>query len=268
MSIAASKTFISLARRLRGRRLSEKKIEISLSQIRFRLALLRRPKRLLRTFTVTLKLKETTMPLCQTSGTFPAVEIPGENISSEDLELEHFTALHTMRSWQDIWGLFYNNLWFRRKLTSCVRKAARDGGLGPDCYDDIRQEALIEFAKALQRNCSLRFDLSKGTFEGFLHVVVYRSCLKGLRQFQRRHHSMADDDFMHPYYEEHTQLEKLVDFRHVADQIAEPYRGLVRQLLTGETVDSIAVSRKRSKRTIYRWIDRSVELLKQRYFEA
>ena len=244
------------------------KVEISLSQIHFRLALQRRPKRLSRTFTVTPNLKETTMPLCQTPGTFLAVESPVENISSEDLELEHFTALHTMRSWQDIWGLFYNNLWFRQKLKRCVRKAAREAGLGPDCYDDIQQEALIGFAKALQRNCSLGFNLSKGTFEGFLHVVIYRCCLKGLRQFQRRHRSMPDDDFMHPYYEEHSQLEKLVDFRHVADQIAEPYRGIVRQLLTGETVDSIALSRKRSKRTIYRWIDRSVDLLKQRYFEA
>ena len=74
------------------------KVEISLSQIHFRLALQRRPKRLSHTFTVTPNLKETTMPLCQTPGTFPAVVTPVENISSEDLELEHFTALHTMRS--------------------------------------------------------------------------------------------------------------------------------------------------------------------------
>jgi len=188
------------------------------------------------------------------------------SLDSEELELQHFTALQTMCGWQEIWELFYASPWFRYKLGFCVRKAARDSGLGKDCCDDIQQEGLIEFAKAIQRNSSLGFDPSKGTFQGFLSTVIYRCCLKGLRQFQRRYCSIPNDDFMHPYYEEHAQLEKLMDFRHLARQISEPYRGIVRQLLAGESIPQIAKSRNRSTRTIYRWIDRSVELLKERYF--
>lgn len=204
--------------------------------------------------------------MISTNANFRAAEGPMSE-ECQDLELQHFTSLQTMRSWQDIWELFYSNPWFRYKLGICVRKVARDFSLGSDCHDDIQQEALIEFAKALQRNCSLGFDLSKGSFRGFLSTVLYRCCLKGLRQFQRRHRSIPDDDFMHPYYEEHSQLEKVMDFRHMARQIPEPYRGVVRQLLVGVSVADIARSRNRSKRTVYRWIDRSVELLKDRYFE-
>ena len=192
---------------------------------------------------------------------------PASVLGAEELELQHFTALQTLRSWQEIWELFYSSPWFRYKLRFSVRKTARDSGLGSDCQDDIMQEALIEFAKALQRNASLGFDPSKGSFQGFLSTIIYRCCLKGLRQFQRRHLSMPDDDFMHPYYEEHAQLEKLMDFRHIARQIPEPYRGIVRQLLAGESINNIARTRKRSKRTVYRWIDRSIDLLKERYFQ-
>ena len=71
----------------------------------------------------------------------------------------------------------------------------------------------------------------------------------------------------HPYYEEHSQLEKVIDLRKVAKELPEPYRGIVRQVCAGKTVNDIAESRNRSKRTIYRWIDRSIELMKQRYFE-
>ncbi len=184
-----------------------------------------------------------------------------------ELELQHFTALQTMQNWQDIWELFYVSEWFRYKLGFCVRRAARECGLQADCHDDIRQEALVEFARAVQRNLSLGYDPGKGSFQGFLSTVIYRCCLKGLRQFKRRCRSLPDDDFMHPYYEEHAQLEKVMDFRHVARQIPEPYRGIVRQLVAGQSVEHIARTRKRSKRTIYRWIDRSIEMLKARYFE-
>lgn len=190
-----------------------------------------------------------------------------DGLDSEELKHQHFSAVQAMSSWQEIWEIFHSNPWFRSKLGFCARKAAREIGLGADCYDDIQQQALIEFAKALQRNRSLGFDLSKGSFRGFLSTVIYRCCLKGLRQFQRRHHSMTSSNFLHPYYEEHLELEKLIDFRQISRQIPEPFRGVVRQLLAGESVGSIAKSRNRSKRTIYRWIDRSIALLRERYFQ-
>ena len=70
-------------------------------------------------------------------------------------ELRQFTTIQTSRGWQEIWELYYANTWFRAKLDSCVKKVARDSGLPPDCHDDIRQEALTEFARALRRNSSL-----------------------------------------------------------------------------------------------------------------
>ena len=212
--------------------------------------------------------KQITMESIQNAG-FDRLAIPSVgNLDSDDLELQYFTALQTMQDWQDIFEVFYANPWFNFKLRTYVRTAARKFSLGSDCYDDIRQEALVLFAGTLQRNRSLGFVRSKGSFSGFVSIIIYRCCLKGLRQFQRQHQAMSDDDFFHPYYEEQAQLEKLLDFRHMVVQIPEPYRGIVGQLLAGESVGSIAKSRKRSKRTIYRWIDRSIELLKDAYFKA
>ena len=70
---------------------------------------------------------------------------------------------------------------------------------------------------------------------------------------------------MHPLLEEHAQIEKLMDFRHIAKQIPEPYQGIIRQLLAGDSILEIAKSRNRSKRTVYRWVKQSIGLLKEKY---
>lgn len=163
--------------------------------------------------------------------------------------------------------MFYQNQWFRNKLTWEARSIVRNSNFDRECADDIQQEALIEFAKSLQKNTSLDFDSSRGEYRWFLSTIVQRCCIKAIRQFRDRDLARLNDDFMHPYYEEQTQLEKVIDFHHMARQIPEPYRGIVRQISLGQSVKEIALSRKRSTRTIYRWIDRAVELLKSRYFE-
>jgi len=191
---------------------------------------------------------------------------PPFHLGGDDLEHQYFSTSHATQNWQEVWELFYVSPWFRWKLGVSVRRAARNSGLGADCYDDIQQEALIEFARAIQRNASLGFDPSKGSFRGFLSTVLYRCSLKGLRQFRRRCRSLPSN-YLHPNYEDHLQLERLLDFRDIAAQIPEPYRGVIGQLLAGETVGRIARSQNRSERTIYRWIDRSIALLKIKFLE-
>lgn len=186
-------------------------------------------------------------------------------LDDNNLELQHFLALQTHQSWQDIWEIFYSNAWFRDKLKRSACRTGRNAGLRSDCQDDIMQEALIEFSKALQRHTSLRYDSSKGSFYRFISTILYRCCIKGLRQFKTRHRPILYGDFMHPLLEEHAQIEKLMDFRHIAKQIPEPYQGIIRQLLAGDSIPEIAKSRNRSKRTVYRWVKQSIGLLKEKY---
>jgi DNA-directed RNA polymerase specialized sigma24 family protein len=187
--------------------------------------------------------------------------------SINELEAQHFAAVQLSLDWQDVWGLFYRSPWFRYKLTACAREAARRGSLGKDAVEDIKQESLVEFAKALQRNPSLGFDRDRGDFHSYLSTILHRCSLKSLRMFRQRFLSVFDDEFLHPYYEHQSQIEKVIDFRHVASRIPEPYRGIVVQICAGQSIESIARDRKRSVRTIYRWLDRAIDMLKTRYFE-
>ena len=68
---------------------------------------------------------------------------------------------------------------------------------------------------------------------------------------------------MHPSYEEHLQREKRMDFYQLIKEIPDPFQGIVRQLLAGESINRIAQSRNRSERTVYRWIEQSIELIKK-----
>lgn len=192
---------------------------------------------------------------------------PGKPRSLEDLELHHLIAVQTAVDWQQVWEIFYRNRWFRQAMLIASRKAVRCAGLPRDCVEDVRQEAQIEFSRALQRRTSLGFDPTRGSFSGFVSLIVHRCCLKALRQFRHQFLSLQSDDVFHPYYEEHSQIEKIIDLRYVANELQEPYHGLVKQICEGASIDEIAESRNRSRRTIYRWLDRSVELLKSRYFE-
>jgi len=185
----------------------------------------------------------------------------------EELETRHLAAVDQQHRWQEVWEIFYRNRWFRQTLLIAARRAVRRAGLKRDCVDDVRQEALIEFSRSLQRRPSLGFDPSRGNFSSFVGLIIHRCCLKALRQFRHQYLSLHDDGFFHPYYEEHSQIEKIMDLRKATSELQEPYRGLVRQICAGVSIDEIANRSKRSRRTIYRWLDRSIELLKTHYLE-
>jgi RNA polymerase sigma factor (sigma-70 family) len=185
--------------------------------------------------------------------------------SIEDLKLRHAIAVADSAHWQEVWELFCRNRWFRQALLIAARRAVRRSGLERDCIDDVRQEALIEFSRSLQRNISLGFDPNRGNFAAFVGLIIHRCCLKALRQFRHQYRSL-DDEYFHPYYEEQSQIEKIMDLRKAASELQEPYRGLVRQICAGVSIDEIARRSSRSRRTINRWLDRSIELLKRHYF--
>ena len=185
--------------------------------------------------------------------------------SLADLEDRHADAVRENDDWQIVWELFYRNRWFRQTLLMAARRAVRRSGLKPDCIDDVRQEALIEFSRSLERNISLGFDSNRGNFAGFVGLIIHRCCLKGLRQFRNQCLSFREELF-HPWYEEQSHTEKIMDLRKAASELQEPYRSLVRQVCAGVSIEEIARRSKRSRRTIYRWLERSIELLKFHYF--
>lgn len=191
---------------------------------------------------------------------------PVRSRSIEDLKNRHLIAVNDDTPWQEVWEIFYRNRWFRQTLLIAARRAVRRAGRKRDCVDDVRQEALVEFSRSLQRNVSLGFDPGRGNFAAFVGLIVHRCCLKALRQFRHQCLSLHDEGFFHPYYEEQSQIEKIFDLRKAASELQEPYRSLVRQVCNGDSIDEIADRSKRSRRTIYRWLDRSVELLKVHYF--
>jgi RNA polymerase sigma factor (sigma-70 family) len=183
------------------------------------------------------------------------------------LEMKHFLSVQSLEVWQDVWELFCNDPWFQNQLSRSARRVVNRAGFDRNRVDDIQQEALVEFAKALQRDSSLGFDPTRGQFQGFLSTIIHRCCQKALRQFHRRQLMSLNEEFLHPFYDDQLQLEKIIDFHQLANEIPEPYRGVVRQVCDGLTIGEIARKRKRSKRTIYRWIDRSIELLQAKFSE-
>ena len=182
-----------------------------------------------------------------------------------DLEAKHFLAIHTLLEWQEVWEIFYQNPWFRKKLFYSAQFAARQSGLGRHNIDDIQQEALIIFSKSLQRDTSLGFDRNRGSFRGFISTVIHRCCQKALRQFHRQHLYSLDCEYLHPTHNENEGVVEQLDLETLIQKIPDPYRHTLQQLLEGSTIKQIAQRQRKSQRTIYRWLERAVQILQSKF---
>lgn len=185
----------------------------------------------------------------------------------KELEDVHQQAIDCDADWTQIWALFYESPWFLRRLDFSARKLIHKLHAPVQWKDDVKQEALLVFARSIQRNPTLGFDLNRGSFGGFLSTIIYRCCQKGLRQFNHHHSQQIDEEHTHPFEDTTKEIDELLDLQNCLSQLPEPYKMTVAMICEGKSISQIAQRTKRSVRTVYRWIDKATELLRQSWDE-
>ena len=178
------------------------------------------------------------------------------------LLVKHQSAIEAKQSWLEIWELFYNDLWFCERLEKCARFTAHRYHLSPECKDDIQQEALVLFSRSLERDVTLGFNPDRGRYGALVATIIHRSCQKSVRQFRLRNIPSVTPELFMPLTGHIQQHEDELDLLASIERIPEPYKSTIRLVCSGLSIEEIAEIRNKSKRTIYRWLDRGTEQLR------
>jgi len=186
------------------------------------------------------------------------------NLASH-LAASHMAAVAAAKPWREIWQLIVEHAWFQNKLEQLAQKVRRQAKLNAVDVEDIKQHVLLEIAAAIQRNLSLGFDADKGKYQAFMSTIVYRACLKSLRQFKSYRKEFSCD--FQQDLDRHTNTNQthvaIQDLRAAVNRLPSPYCEITSRVCAGESVDKIAADFGKSTRTLYRLIRHAVDLIRQ-----
>lgn len=180
-----------------------------------------------------------------------------------ELEQSHNCAVEAKIPWTTVWKLFCEHPWFVQRLNSSAKRLTRNYNLPLRSDEDVKQEALLLFARSLQRDTSLGYDESYGNYGAFLTTIIHRCCQKALRQFSRFSTQMIDDNFTHPAVEQTTDTWEHIDLHDRLQLLPEPYKMTVTMICSGNSISEIAHKTNRSTRTVYRWLETATNLLRE-----
>ncbi len=140
-----------------------------------------------------------------------------------------------------------------------ARKVARKERLSQSNVEDIKQDAIVKFIQTIKRNRSLGLRLKLGEYGPFLATVILRCCQNGSRQFRKSRFVQTDLAAQCMEYDDRRQIDQQLDIRELIANVAEPNRTILRLTLHGLTLEEIAQRLRKSKRTISRRLNASIE---------
>ena len=182
----------------------------------------------------------------------------------EALEFEAVFLSMQNAEWLDVWQWMCQEPWFQRRLDWASQLVLRRTGCPRDWETDIKQQALLVLAANLRKKSDLGFDTARGRLGPFLSTVLYRCCQKAIRQFRGFHSASAVEEMPETYICSTDRQEALLDLHEVVDQLPNPWKETMQWLLDERSVSEIASHFDCSERTVYRRIERAMEMLRKK----
>lgn len=182
----------------------------------------------------------------------------------EGLFKQHRAAVRKQQPLDRLWQIFFEHQWFSRQLERSTRYVVCKYNYPTHIFEDVQQEALLRFARLLEKDPMLGYQAERGSYEYYLKLVVYHCCLKSLRSFSRIDEPVLFPELnesQHPLLDENDLIDEQLDFQQSVSCLQEPYRSTVQSVCDGMSIRGIAKQQNRSPRTVYRWLDQSVEQL-------
>lgn len=185
--------------------------------------------------------------------------------NSQDLKQQHDLALQQNADWLTLWELFSEHPWFQKQLQTCAIKASKRFHAPREWIHDIEQDAMIRFGEQLQRDPTLGFESSRGSYSGWIYVLLRTCCLKALRQFRESRQTIGEpsegekcEDSLRPVRIKLEVLEEL-------HRLPKSQRQALSRYIAGVPVSEIASEQQMSLRSAYRLIEASLNRLKERF---
>ena len=110
---------------------------------------------------------------------------------------QHCAAVRNQQPLDRLWKIFFEHAWFSHQLERSTRYVVCKYNYPTHIFEDVQQEALLRFARLLEKDPMLGYQAERGSYEYYLKLVVYHCCLKSLRSFSR-----IDDPVLFPELKE------------------------------------------------------------------
>lgn len=185
--------------------------------------------------------------------------------SCENLKTRHLEAIKQGESWLEIWSLFHRDAWFQKALMYSANRVVKVFQIDPNQLDDIVQEAQFLMGKHIRQDPGLGYDSRKGSYQAYLSTIIDRCCLKAVRQFrnQLREVTLVKEKATKYLVVDNDNQDRLLDLLNLIDRLPSSERTAIHLHLNGKSIDEIAKTLKRSKRTAYRFLNQAIHDLKQ-----
>ena len=180
------------------------------------------------------------------------------------LEFERQFLKRSRTGWLELWQWMCQHSWFQDKLNWACQKVLKYSGSPPDRAVDIKQQALLLMAANLRRRPDLGFDASRGRLSPLLATIILRCCQKALRQFRGFDSSRVEETSQVYCLFGEAETDRALDLADGVNNLPEPWRETIKYLLNEVPVSEIAVRFGCSERTVYRRIERAIEMLRQK----
>ncbi|MDB4766368.1 hypothetical protein OAG71_01635 [bacterium] len=195
----------------------------------------------------------------------PPNATPERQIPNADLLYrKHLELCKAGCSPDQIVAMFCDDLWFCKQLRlSAIHATRKIRGL-PVCKDDIRQQAIVNIFRSLQRKTDLGFDPQRGTYAAFLGTILNRACQKVLSQFRHTYHLPIKGERHHPVHDPTPDLQSKLDLQEQIQTLDQPVAAVIKELCDGKKIKNIAVAHRISRRTVYRRLEKGISQLREK----
>jgi RNA polymerase sigma factor (sigma-70 family) len=119
----------------------------------------------------------------------------GDGPDWRDLLIQYLAALQRGVDWHEVWLLLIAHPWFQTELRTIVLQRWRRRYHPKPDLEDVRHEALVHLARALQRSPDLHIDLQRlDEFPGWVATIIRHCCMESLRRLCREDPIPPDEE--------------------------------------------------------------------------
>jgi RNA polymerase sigma factor (sigma-70 family) len=181
----------------------------------------------------------------------------------QDLLARFLAALRNRAPSPELWRLIVGHRWYQDQLDRCARRVLRRSGVPVQWLDDVKHEAVLLLAKALDRRRDLNLDRRRAGvhFPGWLATIITRQCQSALRPIRRQRQRMIPMGDREIGRE--PRLDLSLDLRSAMKRLSPELRRIIASQAIGRSLEEIAAEQQLSYWKARRLLERGHHELRQ-----
>lgn len=164
---------------------------------------------------------------------------------------KHEMAIGFRQTWENTLQMFFQDPWFENLVEFQARQLAIKHPSPVYDWEDIRQETIVRFAEAIEKDPSLGCCFQRNAYGTFLSRVIANCSQKTIRRVLVK--TPIRLDFNEQQIDNRSEIDDEIDTKELIAQLPKRSRSVLQLLAKGKSCSDIAKINDRTLRTIVRW---------------